>query len=269
MPTHGPIARTVADAAAFLDVLAGPVAGEPYPAPARPPAGFLNAARRPDAYLPTGRPLRVGRYVVPMLADVKPEPDVVAAWEDATACLAALGCEVVDVPPPLGADAEDHFQVLWGVLSLSPVPSEKEPLLLPLTRWLRERGRSVSTEQLLGSMAALQVQVRRHARSANYDVLVSPTLARGQAPVGYFSAAESPAEDFDRQARFSPYCAAYNLTGQPAVSLPWGTDADGAPIGVMLAAAPGADALLIAVSAWLEAARPWDGRHPQVWFGTG
>jgi amidase len=49
MPTNGPIARTVTDAAALLDILAGPVAGEPYPAPGRPAAGFLDAARRPDA----------------------------------------------------------------------------------------------------------------------------------------------------------------------------------------------------------------------------
>jgi amidase len=269
LPTNGPIARTVADAAALLDVLAAPVAGEPYPAPARPAAGFLDAARRPVAYLPTGRPLRVGRYLNPTLADVKPDADVIAVWEDTSACLAGLGCDVFDVDAPLGPDAEDQFRVLWGVLSLSPVPPDKEALLLPLTRWLRECGRATPPEQLLQAMAALQVRVRRHARAASYDVLLSPTLARAQAPVGFFSGADTPAEDFDRQARFSPYCASYNLTGQPAVSLPWGVTADGAPIGVMLAAAAGADGLLVAVSAWLEAARPWMDRHPQVWYGGG
>ncbi len=269
MPTNGPIARTIADAAALLDVLAAPVAGEPYPTLARPAAGFLDAARRPDVYLPAGRPLRVGRYRTPMLADAKPDADVMSVWDDASACLVALGCDVFDVDAPLGTDAGDHFLVLWGVLSLSPVPPDKEELLLPLTRWLRERGRATSPEQLVQAMAALQVQVRRHARAATYDVLLSPTLARAQAPVGFFSGADSPAEDFDRQARFSPYCAAYNLTGQPAVSLPWGSTADGAPIGVMLAAAPGADALLVAVSAWLEATRPWMDRHPQVWYASG
>jgi amidase len=265
LPTNGPIARTVADAAALLDILAGPVAGEPYLAPSRPVRGLLDAALRPDAYLPTGRPLRVGRYLAPLLADVTPEPDVVAAWDDACACLVGLGCEVFDVEPPLGPEGEEYFQALWGVLALSPVPPEKEGLLLPLSRWLRERGRAVSSEQLLQALAGLQAQVRRRARAATYDVVLSPTLARVGAPVGFFSAVDDPAEDFDRQARFSPYCAAYNLTGQPAVSLPWGTAADGAPIGVMLAAAPGADALLLAVSAWLEATRPWAQRHPAVW----
>ncbi len=265
LPSNGPIARTVTDAAALLDILAGPVAGEPYLAPPRPSRGLLDAALRPDAYLPGHRPLRVARYLTPLLADVVPEPDVVAAWEDVSACLVALGCEVFDTDAPLDHSGEDHFKALWGVLALSPVPPEKESSLLPLTRWLRERGRSVSSEQLLQALAAMQVQVRRHLRAASYDILLSPTLARAHAPVGFFSAAEDPAEDFDRQARFSPYCVAYNLTGQPSVSLPWGTSADGAPIGVMLAAAPGADALLLAVSAWLEATRPWAQRHPPVW----
>ena len=265
LPTHGPIARTVADAAALLDVLAAPAAGEPYLPPAPHPA-FLDAARHPEEYLPRDRPLRVGRYLTPMLADVTPDPDVVAVWDEAGAALAGLGCEVFDVEPPLGSStADDAFEALWGVLSLSPVPADKEGLLLPLTRWLRERGRAVTSERLVTALADIQVRVRRHARTATYDLLLSPTLARAQAPVGYFSSAADPAGDFDRQARFSPYCAAYNLTGQPAVSLPLGAAADGAPIGVMLAAAPGADALLIAAAGWLETALPWTGRHPPVW----
>jgi amidase len=270
LPTPGPIARTVADVAALLDVLGAPVQGEPYSSLARPPAGFRDAARRPEHYLPKDRPLRVGRYRASMIADVVPTAAVVAAWEDATVCLAALGCEIIDVDPPFGHDAEAAFQTLWRVLSLAPVPPGRESLLLPLTRWLREGGRAITAEQLTAAMADLQVRVRRHARgSASYDVLLSPVLARAQAPVGWFAAAGDPAEDFARQARFSPYCAAYNLTGQPAVSLPLGQDADGAPIGVMLAAPVGADALLIAVSAWLEASVPWVDRHPPVWSDHG
>jgi amidase len=264
LPTHGPIARTVTDAAALLDVMATPVAGEPYLPPPHP--AFLDAARYPERYLPRDRPLRVGRYLTPLLADVTADPDVVAVWNETGAALTGLGCDVFDVASPLGSSgSDDAFEALWGVLSLSPVPADKEPLLLPLTRWLRGRGRAVTSERLVTAMADIQVRVRQHARAANYDVLLSPTLARAQAPVGYFSSAPDPAEDFDRQARFSPYCAAYNLTGQPAVSLPLGTAADGTPIGVMLAAAPGADALLVAVAAWLESALPWAGRHPPVW----
>jgi amidase len=271
LPTNGPIARTVADAAALLDILAVPMAGEPYLTPPAPPGGYLAGL---DDW-PAARPPRVGRYLAPLLADLQPDPDVVAVWEAASRLLAELGCEVVDVDPPFppstsaSTKTEAAFRALWGVLSLSPVPPEQESALLPITQWLRALGRATSTEHLVGSMAALQAQVRRHARIGGYDLLLSPTLARAQAPVGYFTSAGPPERDFDEQARFSPYCAAYNLTGHPAVSLPLGTSADGAPIGVMLAAAPGADALLLATAARLEEAAPWADRHPPVWSAPG
>ncbi len=286
LPTNGPIARTVADAAALLDALAVPVPGEPFQPPARPRAAFaggdqrgiraggdqggtfLDAALRPDAYLPTGRPLRVGVFRAPMLADVEPATDVVEALQSAVAVMSVLGWEVVDSEPPFAPDMVQHFETVWRVLSLSPVPPEREELLLPLTRWIRERGREIGAEQLLLAMAELQVQVRRHARSAAaYDLLLSPVLARAQAPVGWFTSAGDPAEDFARQERFSPYCAAYNITGAPALSLPLGQTADGVPIGIMLAAAVGADALLIAASAVIEAAVPWAHLHPPIWSG--
>jgi amidase len=266
LPTNGPIARTVADAAALLDILAAPAAGEPYPAPPHAPGLFLDAARHPEVHLPRGRPLRVGRYRSALLADVTPAPDVVAAWEAASAALAATDCEIVDVDPPFEPGAEEHFEILWRVLSLSPVPREKERQLLPLTRWMREQGRAIGPEELLLALADVQVRVRRYARRPPVcDLYLCPTIARAQAPVGWFTATGDPAEDFDRQKRFSPYCAAYNLTGQPAVSIPFGRDRDGAPVGVMLAAAMGADALLIAAAAVLESAAPWAVSHPPMW----
>jgi amidase len=265
LPTNGPLARTVADAAALLDVMAVPIPGEPFGSPV-PPTSFLDAARHPEAYLPKDRPLRVGRYAGAMLAQVTPDPDVLAVWEETSAALVALGWEVVDVDPPLSTDLEPHFEAVWRVLSLSPVPPELEPKLLPLTRWLRENGRAVPAERLVMALAELQVRVRQYARrTPRCDLWLSPVLSRAQAPVGWFTAQGDPAEDFNQQARFSPYCAVYNLTGQPAVSLPVGQAADGAPIGVMLAAALGADPLLMAASAMVEAAIPWSDRHPAIW----
>jgi amidase len=267
LPTNGPIARTVADAAAMLDILAQPAPGEPYLTPPRPAAGYLDAARHPERYLPTDRPLRIGRYVAPMLADVVPEPDVVAACDGVARQLEAMGAEISEVDPPFTPDAEPQFQILWQALTLFPVPPDGENLLLPLSRWLRAAGKALSAERLINALADLQLRVRWHAAAvAGYDLLLSPVLTRAQAPIGWFSSAADPAEDFARQERFSPYCAAYNLTGHPAVSLPLGQSADGAPIGVMLAAPPGADALLIAVSARLEAAAAWADRHPPVWW---
>jgi amidase len=97
-----------------------------------------------------------------------------------------------------------------------------------------------------------------------YDAVLSPTLASPPVPVGYFDEVE-PAENFERQKRFTPYTALYNLSGQPAVNVPLHWNAGGLPIGVMLAGRMGEESTLISLSAQLEAARPWKDRHPPIW----
>ena len=267
LPTNGPIARTVADAAALLDAMAVPFPGEPYLPPPPPDGGYLAAATRADP----GRRLRIGRWTTPMLADARVDPACLAAVDAAAAALAAAGHEVEDVAPPVDPAASDLFETLWRVLALAtPVPPEREGELQPVTRWLRERGREVSVPRLLVVLAEVQAEVRAGARRlSGYDLLLSPTLAAPQAPVGWFTATGDPAEDFARQKRFSPYCAVYNITGQPAVSLPYGLTDRGAPVGVMLAARPGEDGLLWRAAAQLEASSPVAGRHPPLWYGSG
>ncbi|MFI7605601.1 amidase [Micromonospora sp. NPDC049366] len=261
LPTHGPVGRTVTDVAALLDVLAQPVPGEPYLPPAAPPGGYLAAAR---AAAP-GR-LRIGRFTAPMLADEPVHPDCVAAVDRAAALLAAAGHEVVEVPPPLGPTTWPLFEIVWYVLALSPVPPERESELLPLTRFLRGRGAGISAGTLAATLGELQAQVRLGARrTATCDLLLCPTLAAPQAPVGWFTADGDPEADFDRQRRFSPYCAIFNVTGEPSVSLPVGVTADGMPVGVLLTGRYGDDARLIATAAELEnSSGGWD-RHPAIW----
>ena len=74
-----------------------------------------------------------------------------------------------------------------------------------------------------------------------------------------------PARDFEDNKRFTPFTALYNLTGQPAVSLPLGWTGEGLPVGVMLAGRPAGEAALLAVAAQLEEAAPWHGRRPAGW----
>jgi amidase len=262
LPTDGPLARTVADAAALLDAMAVPVPGQPHLPPPPPAGGYLAAVRRGDP-----GPCRIGRWTGPVLADARLDPVCRAAVDAAADRLARAGHELVEVDPPLGLDAAARFETLWRALALAtPVPPDQEHRLLPLTRWLRERGREVPVPRLLAALAGLQERVRAAARRlAGVDLLLSPTLAQPAAPVGWFSETGDPAEDFARQKRFSPYCAVYNLTGQPAVSLPAGRTAGGLPVGVMLAAAPGLDGLLLRVAAQLERAGPEPGRHPGMW----
>ena len=253
LSSNGVLGRTVADVAALLDAMAVPQAGEPYPVPPRPADGFLAAARRACE-----RPLRVARFTAPMLADTPVDPACLAAVDVAADVLMRAGHEVVDVPGLLDPQLEQPFDTVWAVLATqSLVPPDREERLQPLTRWMRERGARVPAAKLLADLSAIQAEVRRTLRSlARFDLLLSPTLASPQARIGYFTETGDPAEDFVRQKRFSPYCAAYNVTGQPAVSLPVGRTEDGLPVGAMLAGRVGEDALLLSVAAAFEQIHP-------------
>jgi amidase len=258
---NGPITRTVADAALLLDVMSGNFPGDMYTQPPLPPGeSFLGYASRPP-----GR-LRIGRTLQNTIDGADVHPDCVAAYEEASTLLASLGHEVEDIALPLGPDIVPFFEVLWyAYATLTPVAPEQEELLLPLTRYLRERGLAVTTPELLFAQGYLQFVTRiAIAALSAYDAILSPTLALPPRPVGYFDEVE-PAENFERQKRFAPFAAVYNVTGQPAVNVPLHWTAEGLPIGVMLAGRMGDEGTLISLSAQLEQARPWQDRHPPLW----
>lgn len=256
----GPLARTVVDAAAVLDAMAGPFPGDPYWAP--PPAGSFRAA----AQAAPGR-LRIGRYCAPPFPDAVVHPDCLAGYEAASSLLGELGHDVEDIAPPFRAGEIGAFTTVWAVGStLVPVPAAREHELRPLTRWLRERGRAASGPEYAAALAAMQLGARAAvAATAGYDVVLTPTLASPPVPVGGLRNDADPAADFRAQQRFTPFTAAYNITGQPAISLPLHWTAGGLPIGVMLVGRPAGEATLIALAAQLEAARPWAQRRPAIW----
>ena len=158
------------------------------------------------------------------------------------------------------------FELLWySLATLAPIDPAQEQQLLPLTRYLRGKGLKVTASELIFAEAYLQGVMRPAVAALNaYDAFLSPTLASPPVPVGYFDEVD-PAENFERQKRFTPYTALYNISGQPAVNLPLYWNADGLPIGVMLAGRLGDEATLISLSAQIEAARPWRDRHPAIW----
>ncbi|MFI0355092.1 amidase [Actinomadura sp. 9N407] len=259
LSTNGPIARTVRDAALLLDVMARPMPGDLYLAP--PAEGsFLAHTERPP-----GR-LRIARSREPAVPGTEVHPDCVAAYEEASLLLEELGHEVVELPQILGPDLVPHFETLWGVMAtLTPVDPAQEHLLQPLTRWLRERGHATSAPQIFAAHAMLQAALRSAFPVMNeFDAILHPTLAQPPAPIGYFHDQE-PAENFERQKHFTPFCAPYNVSGQPAVSVPLHWNAEGLPIGVMLAGRLGGEGTLLALSAQLEEARPWSDRKPPIW----
>ena len=260
LATAGSLARTVRDAAALLDVLAGRRPGDP--SWAAPPSGsFLSACDRSP-----GR-LRIARFIEPVIADATVDPECVTAWESATALLTALGHEVEDVPVPMPREAVPTFETCWAVLTaLSTAPPGRESSLRPLTRWLADRGRGFSGPEFGLALGAM----RRYAAEcltvlAPYDAVLTPTLAVPPLPVGVLRNDEDPEADFEAQKAFTPWTSAWNVTGMPAVSLPLHWTGSGLPVGVMIAARPAEEELLLSLAAQVEAAAPWAARRPPGW----
>ena len=262
LATAGPLARTVRDAAAFLDVMAGRAVGDPFWAP-ESARSFLAACD--DA---PGR-LRVARFVTPVLAETEVDPECVLAWEQASRLLESLGHEVVDVETPMPREAVPTFETCWAVLtglSTANLPAEARALLQPLTRWLGEKGEAVSGPEFGLALGELRrIAARTLAVLEPYDVILTPTLAVPPLPVGALRDDADPAADFEAQKRFTPWTSMWNVTGSPAVSLPLHQTPSGLPVGVMLAAAPGREDLLLALASQVEEAAPWAGRTPPCW----
>ncbi|MDQ3616204.1 MAG: amidase [Actinomycetota bacterium] len=260
--TSGPLARTVRDAAAMLDVMAGPAIGDPFWAQPLPPGeSYLDWCDREP-----GR-MRIARFSRPVIAEASVHPQCLRAYEDASGLLEHLGHDMEEIDVPIPAEAVPVFETCWSVLTaLSPAPAGTEDRLQPLTRWLQERGRAVSGPQFGLALGELRrIAARALVALAPYDAVLTPTLAQPPLRIGEIRNDEDPARDFENQKRFTPYTSAWNLTGMPAASLPLHMTPEGLPVGVMLASRPAEDHRLLALCAQVEAAAPWRGRHPPCW----
>jgi amidase len=245
---QGALARTVSDAAALLGVMTGT------------DDAYVRALREPASLL-------IGRYSQPVIAETAVHPDVLAAFEKATDLLASLGHRIVDVDVPLPLDAVPHFELVWAAGAAGiPVPADREGDLRPLTRWLRERGRALEPGDLERALDLMAAHATRALdETAHLDIVLTPSLADIPALVGGIRNDADPAADFEAQKRFTPYTSPYNMTGQPAVSLPLYWTSDGLPVGIQLVARPLHEAMLLSLAAQLESARPWAHRYPEVW----
>ncbi|MCB6178821.1 amidase [Rhodobacter sp. Har01] len=261
MAIDGFLTRSVRDTAVMLDACEGADPGAPYWAPplarghaaaiSRPPrrlrVGICDTTltggpidpQVAEAVRATGRLLEgLGHQVVPVLpkADV---PGMMRAWTDIVAVGTALGIRsalkgralTADLVEGVGRGAVAHAETLHP------------------TRYL----------QAVGQIHAFGRQMA--AEFDQIDVLLSATLAEPPASVGRFGHATEDYVAYRTGPQgifaYSPFCAVFNASGQPAASLPLGWSADGLPIGVHLAAAFGQDELLIALCAEVERAAPW------------
>ncbi len=280
------LSRSVRDSAALLDATAGADPGAPWAAPALG-APLLQAVARPPGQLRIAfshRPL-LGRTV---------HADCVAAVQDVATLLQSLGHAVEEAAPPvdrqalepafvtvLAAETAAEIAGLQQLLGRRLAPSELEPATAALGllgRSLRAADLALAQRTLHGAARALVPFFQRH------DLLLTPTLGGPPALLG----AQQPSAAEQRLMRLVtalgagsllrqpavlqplldktfdtiPFTALFNITGQPAMSVPLCWNAAGLPIGVQLAGRFGEDALLLRLAGQLEQARPWFHRVP-------
>jgi amidase len=136
-----------------------------------------------------------------------------------------------------------------------------EPLSWTIWNGIQERG---ALEYLLARTRLQALSRKIVALWGEYDVLLTPALAERPVRIGEIDACSAePWEDFRRSGRFTPYTAIFNVTGQPAVSIPLFHGNDGLPLAVQLAGRPADESTLLSLSTQLEAAAPWRDRRPE------
>lgn len=263
----GAVTRTVRDAAAVLDAISTRLPGEPYYAPAwpRPLAQELGAD--------PGR-LRVGLLDRPEGDGYLDDPECRAAVASAGRLLAELGHSVQDSAPTAMFDPEfiQHFTMIIAADTEATMRAFETALgrpieddeIEPRNVLYRAVGRDAKVVDYLQSRQWLGVWARRMADWwTEFDLLVTPTVGAPPPELGWFTADGSQGEG-RRVVSFIPYTAQFNMTGQPAVSLPLHWTPAGLPVGVQLVAPFGREDLLIRVASQLEQAAPWADRRPQI-----
>jgi amidase len=251
----GPIAWTVRDAAAFLDVVAGYEPGDAswLPPPERPFADEVGVA--------PGR-LRVAWTTEPALP-YPVEPPCAEAARAAAALLEELGHDVVEATPRWRDESLlDSFSYLWR---MGPAMYGVDPAQLePLNRALAEAAHETTALDYASAVVALQRYARRVAAFWNdVDVVVTPALGKLPVPIGWVFEPDDPWEQFRRGGEFTPFTPVLNVTGQPAASVPFDV-VDGLPVGVQLITRAGDESTLIRLAAQVEEARPWVDRRPPL-----
>jgi amidase len=263
----GAVTRTVRDAAGILDVIGRPMPGDPYFAPSLPRPLVQEVGADP------GR-LRIGVLDRPGAAGYLDDPQCRAAVAGAAALLDSLGHHVDQSAPAamfeqeiigyfnaiIAADTEATLLAFEMLLGRPMGDDEIEPRNVAY----RRAGRELGAVAYLQSRAWLEMWARRMADWwTGHDLLLTPTVGAPPPELGWFTAA-GPEEEGGRIVSFIPYTAQFNITGQPAISLPLHWTPDGLPVGVQLVAAYGREDILIRIASQLEQAAPWTERHPPV-----
>lgn len=245
----GPMARTVGDAAAMLAVMCGPEPRDPYawPVPFVPPVDLSD----PDL---SG--LRVA--VSPRLGCSAPlvDPEVDALVSEAAPLLAEAGASVEAADPVWPVDPLAPFQVLWEAAcadTANQFPAERQALLDPLILSLARQARARSVTDIYAAIdGRIGIAVAAKAFFNRFDLLVGPVM-----PVPPYAVDRDVPEGFgDEDWSWCPYTYPWNMTGQPAASVPVGFTRAGLPVGVQIIGRLGGEACVLRAAAAIEVRRP-------------
>ena len=261
------VSRTVRDTAAYLDAVYGTLPGDSYAAPPRAPGYFLKQTRTK-----AGR-LRIGFTTT--APDGNPvHPEAVTAVRKAARLLEDLGHDVEE--HDLAFDATQtwitytrmtavvtaaNFETLAGFIGHAVRRDEVSPVLWSMIDY----GKSIGGPTHANDIEALKMASRQIASGiAAYDAYLTPTLTQPPRPMGYYDMNMTDHLAYNAKWTDAVFMFPFNVSGQPAISLPMHWSADGVPMGVQLVARNNDEATLIRVAAQLEEAAPWIDRKPPV-----
>ena len=261
------LTRTVRDCAAVLQAIQGAMPGDPYTAP--PPTRPY-----PDELLNTGRRLRIGFTTVAGDPACVTAPECVQAVQRTARHLESLGHQVKEARPAAWQSPESfeatlaHFMVAYGVWTAAELDRVAAMIGRPVTEsdvepgtWIiAEPGRSATGLAYLAAIESFHNVSRETAKfwsEEGFDLLLTPTVPEPPPLLGQFHDDNNPLAGLMRSSQIIPFVAPFNITGQPAISLPLHMSEMGLPIGVQFVAASYREDLLLRLAAELETTMPW------------
>ena len=247
--THGILTRTVADAAAFLDIAAGYTVGDPYWLP-NPAVSFVNATQEPLS------PLKIG-WVSSFLPLGEPHPECQQAVATIVKQLETMGHQIAPQTLDLSALIEP-FTLIWAsAVAASGIPTAA---LSPMNQWVLTQ--SGTAGEYLQAVTQMQLFSRQIVSLfTQIDVLVALTYMHPVIKVQEWIDLD-PEAIFQKIVNWIFPCPAFNATGQPAINLPAGFDSQNLPVGIQLIGQPSGEATIIALAAQLEQIGDWSQQRP-------
>ncbi len=253
----GPMARTVKDAALMMNVCAGPDERDVYSLPAAP-VDYVRALKGSLGGLRVAYSDSLGYAKIV-------DPEVRGATAEAARVFREFGCRVEEVNPGWPSPFEAWWPIFAGGIAtrLAPYLGERDKIDAGLLRIIEETLKTSPTAYVQAWFDRLAWWQHPREFFAKYDLLLTPTLARPAFRVGLDNATEIAGKPVPEWA-WTPFTYPFNLTGQPASSVPCGFTADGLPIGLQIVGRRFADVTVLRASAAFEAARPWAHKRPPL-----